>query len=101
MPRSVPLKLNVTTVWEHPPGAKYNAFVVTPAVLLAAGQSSQGQSSAFLTAVKIDDGAEVWRQPLPAPAVKGGLALAHDARLFLSLQDGRVLCFAETQTNSR
>ena len=54
-----------------------------------------------MQSLKIDDGAEVWRQPLPAPAVKGGLALDHEARLFLSLQDGRVLCLAETQTNSR
>lgn len=98
IPRPVPLKLNVTTVWEHPPGARYNAFIIAPGALLAASQSSQGRSGATLTALKIEDGAEIWRHPLPAPAVKGGIALDNDGRIIVSLQDGRVLCFSSTRT---
>ena len=48
----------------------------------------------FLAAVGIDDGSLVWRQSLPAAVVKGGTAMDHKARIFVSLADGRILCFA-------
>jgi len=79
-------------VWQHKPGDKYNGFVVAPEVLLTAGRAADGQG-AFLAAVNIADGAEIWRHSLPAPVVKGGLVMDHRARIFASLEDGHVLCF--------
>ncbi len=82
-------------LWEHKTGAKYNGFVVAPGTILAAGQTpSRGSANPFLAAVSIDDGSELWREALPAAVVKGGTAMDHKARIFVSLEDGRILCFA-------
>jgi outer membrane protein assembly factor BamB len=82
-------------LWEHAKGAKYNGFVVAPATILAAGQRPSGDSAhPFLAALRIDDGSELWREPLPAAAVKGGVAMDHAGRITVSLEDGRIVCFA-------
>jgi outer membrane protein assembly factor BamB len=82
-------------VWEQRRGTQYNGFIVAPHLLLAPGQAVvTGRSGAFLAALTIPDGAEIWRESLPAPVVNGGLAMDHFARTFVSLVDGRVLCFA-------
>jgi outer membrane protein assembly factor BamB len=85
-------KTKPATVWEHKPGTRYNSFIVGLGTLLAAGQGlSAGQSNSFLAAVNIEDGSELWRHELPAPAVKGGAAIDHQGRVFVALQDGRLL----------
>jgi outer membrane protein assembly factor BamB len=82
-------------VWTDPSLRQFNAFVVTPSVLLAAGQGAPGSGvKPFVVALAIEDGAEVWRHDLPVPPVKGGLAVDHTGRVFVSLADGRLLCLA-------
>ena len=78
------------TAWHLPPARKFNAFIVAPNALLAAGQEG---SQAFLAAVNLQDGSYLWQEKLPAPAVKGGLACDHQARVLISLSDGRTLCY--------
>jgi outer membrane protein assembly factor BamB len=87
-------------LWEHKRGAKYNSFIVGPGTLLAAGQarSADGPSS-FLVAVKTEDGAELWREELPAPVVRGGTAIDRQGRIFASLQDGRLLSWRAASSN--
>ena len=34
---------------------------------------------------------------LPAAPIKGGTAVDHEGRVFVSLADGQVLCFAPTR----
>jgi len=73
---------------------KYNGFIVAPDTLLTAGQAAvEGEVGPFPAAVNIKDGSEVWRERLPAAVVKGGAAVDRDARILVSLEDGRVLCF--------
>jgi len=80
--------------WEHRPGPKYNSFIVGPSTILAADRhDSEGRTTCFLAAFSIDDGAELWRQELPVAAVKAGTAIDHDARIFVSLQDGRIIAW--------
>jgi hypothetical protein len=50
--------------------------------------------ASFLAAVSIEDGSQLWRKELPAAVVRAGSAVDHRARIFVSLEDGRVLCFA-------
>ncbi|MBM4031281.1 MAG: hypothetical protein FJ291_05785 [Planctomycetes bacterium] len=91
-----PPKPTREAVWTDPARRQFNAFVVTPGVLLAAGQGAPGSGARpFVTAIAIDDGSEIWRHELPAPPVKGGLAVDRGGRIFASLADGRVLCLAE------
>jgi len=95
LPRAQEPKAKPSILWQHESRAKYNSFIVAPGVLLAAGQAtSKGRTSSSLAAVNIEDGSQLWRKKLPAPVVKGGTAVDHEARIFVSLEDGRVLCFA-------
>ena len=91
-------KAKPAVLWEDKSRAKFNSFVVSPDVLLTAGQTaSQDVAGSFLAAVDIESGSPIWREELPAPVVKGGTALDHKARIFVSLEDGRVLSLAPAE----
>jgi outer membrane protein assembly factor BamB len=81
-------------VWQDKSGRRFSAFVVGPNLLLAAGQAGPNEGGApILAAVNIQDGSDTWLEKLPAMAVPGGAAIDHARRIFVSLEDGRVLCF--------
>ena len=83
------------TLWQEPSGRAFNSFIVSGDVLLAAGTAGPYSSKgAFLAAVDVKDGSDIWRQELPAAVVKGGTAVDHDGRLFVSLENGQVLCLS-------
>jgi outer membrane protein assembly factor BamB len=82
-------------IWDHRGSLLLNAFIVTPDVALLA--TRERPANAGLTAVRVRDGSEVWQLELPAPAVRGGLAMDGGGRIFASLQDGTVLCLLGTQ----
>ncbi len=87
-------KAKPSILWQYSSRAKYNSFVIAPGTLMAAGQAnSEGVTNSFLAAVSIEDGSQLWRKELPAAVVKGGTAVDHEAQIFVSLEDGRVLCF--------
>ena len=92
------LKTKPAILWEDKSRRKFNSFIVAPRLLVAAGQApSQEEKKPFLAAVNVEDGSEVWREELPAAVVKGGTAVDHEARIIVSLQDGRILCFAAAE----
>jgi outer membrane protein assembly factor BamB len=79
-------------VWQHPANRHFNAFVVGQDLLLAAGHTvSDTGNASFLGTVKIEDGSLVWGERLSGPVVKGGLAIDHQRRVFVSVDDGRIL----------
>ena len=43
-------------------------------------------------AIQIEDGQTIWREELPAPVVKGGLAVDSAARIVATLENGQVVC---------
>jgi hypothetical protein len=81
-------------VWRLSPARKFNAFVVAPTLLLAAGQEG---AQAFLTAIRLQDGSSLWEENLPAAPVKGGLASDHQGRILISLSDGRISCYGPSR----
>jgi hypothetical protein len=94
-PPNAPGQATRDAIWTDRSRRQFNAFAVTPGVLLAAGQGARGSGDKpFVAAVAIEDGAELWRFDLPAPPVKGGLASDHAGRVFTALTDGRILCLA-------
>ena len=98
VPRRQPLKVRPPTVWEHKAPVRYNSFIVAPGVLLAAGQkATEGGPRSFLAAVNVEDGSEFWREKLPERVVKRGAAVDRAGRIFVSLDDARVLCFAAAE----
>jgi len=82
-------------LWQAPAGRRYNSLIVGPNAVLAAGQAAQGDAvGAFLAAVDVDSGKDLWYRRLPAAAVKGGTAVDGDGRIVVALQDGRIVCMA-------
>ena len=45
-------------------------------------------------AIQVRDGADLWIKPLPAAVVKGGTAIDSRGRIYVSLENGQLLCFA-------
>ncbi|KPJ74388.1 MAG: hypothetical protein AMS14_05565 [Planctomycetes bacterium DG_20] len=63
-------------------------------VALGANKVLLAISPEVLAAVRMEDGRDAWVQKLPAPPTSWGLAVDGAQRVFVTLEDGRVLCFA-------
>jgi len=82
-------------LWQDKSGRRFNSFIVSPGVLLAAGQTGTGDAqTSLLAAINTEDGSDLWSERLPAAVVKGGTALDHEGRIVVSLENGQVVCFA-------
>lgn len=74
-------------------GRRFTSFIVGPSSLLAAGNNGpKSPVEHFVAAVNLADGSDLWYEKLPAPAVKGGTAVDHAGRMFVALNDGRIIC---------
>jgi outer membrane protein assembly factor BamB len=84
------------SVWTDKARRRFHAFVVAADTLLAAGCTASGrvEHDPFLAAMEIATGAEIWREPLPAASVPGGIAVDHQGRIVVTLEGGQVLAFA-------
>jgi len=82
------------TVWQDGSGRRFNAFIISPDVLLAASQDAVGEHPS-LNAIDIGTGRQIWQEQLGACAVKGGLAVNHHEQIFVSLAGGQLHCYAE------
>jgi len=49
-------------------------------------------------AMNIKDGSDAWIYPISANAVKGGAAIDHAGRIFISLETGELLCFEPNES---
>jgi outer membrane protein assembly factor BamB len=85
-------------VWKKPDW-RFRCFAVDGKTLLAVGQPFRPAEGNFgLTALRIEDGMELWQQGIPAAPVRDGLALDSKGRVFVALEDGRILCFTPAGT---
>lgn len=89
--RNVPAAKNL---WQDDRARRFTSFIVSTDRLLATGHAERTPDEPFLAAVNIDDGSDAWIEEIPAEAVKGGTAIDRRGRIYVSLQDGRLLCFA-------
>lgn len=82
-------------IWADRLARRFNSFIVGRDALVAAGQGAEaGRSKPQLAAIALKDGSDLWREALPAPAVRNGAAIDNAGRLFVALDDGRLECFA-------
>ncbi len=80
------------TVWQDAANRRFTSFVVAKDTLLATGHPDARPRQAFIAAINIQDGSDVWRRDLPADAVKGGCAIDHSGHIYLTLENGQLLC---------
>lgn len=82
------------TAWQDQTNRRFTSFVVAGDLLLAAGHPDAAPDKTFLAAINVADGTDAWLHPLPAEAVPGGVAVDHAGRVYVSLENGDLLCFA-------
>lgn len=80
-------------VWRDSLDRRFTSFVVSKDRLLATGHEDKTPDKPFLVAIKISDGADLWQQNLTADAVKGGTAVDGAGRVFVTLENGQLMCF--------
>ena len=81
-------------IWRDRADRRFTSFVVSQDQILATGHPDKNPESTFLVAINIKDGSDAWLQKIPAEAVKGGTAIDHRGRIYVSLENGQLLCFA-------
>jgi outer membrane protein assembly factor BamB len=81
----------------------YEGFVKTSNALLVLGakpeKNADGNRKDCVAALSLKDGTLLWSQELPGPAVRWGLAVDGEGRIFASLEDGSVLCLDKAGTS--
>ena len=82
------------TIWKDPADRRFTSFIVSPTRLLATGHPDANADQAFLAAMNINDGSDAWLQEIPALAVKGGTAIDRRRNIYVSLENGELLCYA-------
>jgi outer membrane protein assembly factor BamB len=80
-------------LWQDKANRRFTSFVVTDSTLLATGHVEGDDGNSFLVSMDTSDGSDNWLESIPAGAVKGGAAIDHQGRIFLSLENGQLLCF--------
>ncbi|MEQ9410713.1 MAG: PQQ-binding-like beta-propeller repeat protein [Fuerstiella sp.] len=80
-------------VWQDDQNRRFTSFVIAGDTLLASGHTEQTPDKPFLTAIRIADGSELWKQELPADVVKGGIAVDAAGRIYVTLENGQLHCF--------
>lgn len=84
-------------VWKDSGNRRFTSFTVTDKTLLATGHPDGDETHSFLVSINTSDGSDNWIKQLPADAVKGGTSIDHQGRLYVALEDGRLLCFTPTK----
>ena len=82
------------SLWQDKADRRFTSFVVSDDKLLATGHPDKTPDDNFLVAINVEDGSDVWLEELPADVVKGGTAIDHQRRIYVSLETGKLLCFA-------
>ena len=81
-------------IWRDGENRRFTSFVVMKEQVLVAGHADEAPDKPFLGAISISDGTDLWQQDLPADAVKGGTAIDAEGRVFVTLENGQLICFA-------
>ncbi len=80
-------------IWQDKTDRRFTSFLVTSDRLLAAAHLDASPEKPFLVASRIEDGSDLWQQPLPSLAVKGGVAINREGTIFVAMENGRLRCY--------
>jgi outer membrane protein assembly factor BamB len=84
--------------WTQKAVSRIQGLAVTKNALVIAGThdpvKKTDRTSYTVLALSLKDGSVLWQEALPATPASWGLALDRDGRVIVSLEDGRVLCYA-------
>ena len=84
-------------IWQDARDRRFTSFVISPETLMATGHTEDEPEKPFILGMRIRDGADLFSYELPADAVKSGIAVDHTQRVYVTLENGRLLSFAPRQ----
>jgi outer membrane protein assembly factor BamB len=82
-----------TPVWQDKLNRRFTSFVVSGDELLATFHPDNKPKESQLVRLQIQNGADREVHPLPADAVKGGTAIDAAGHVFVTLENGQLMCF--------
>lgn len=86
-----------TDVWRDKLNRRFTSFVVAGDELLATFHPDDKPQESQLIRLDIRTGADREVHPLPADAVKGGTAVDAAGHVFVTLENGRLMCFKKEE----
>ncbi|MBX3420029.1 MAG: PQQ-binding-like beta-propeller repeat protein [Pirellulaceae bacterium] len=81
-------------IWQDTQRTRLTAVAICSNALIACGHTEAQQNQSQLMAIDFATGQRLWSHPLPADAVKSGLAIDAGSNIFVTLENGQLLCFA-------
>jgi outer membrane protein assembly factor BamB len=83
-------------LWQKRQVQWFRGFAVHDSALVATGdEQPDAQGKHFLEALAMADGSTLWYQELPGRAVRGGVAINGTGQIFVTLENGQLLAFAQ------
>jgi len=83
-------------LWQDNKDRRFTSFIVSEKgdTLLAAGHPDEKPEEAFLVSINIHTGEDQWIEKLPSVPVKGGTAIDSSGRIFVTMENGEIRCYA-------
>ncbi len=81
-------------IWQDSANRRFTSFIATDSTLLATGHVDGQPGESFLVSINVDDGSDRWIEKIPSVVVKGGASIDHLGRIYLTLENGKLLCFS-------
>ncbi|MBC8325201.1 MAG: PQQ-binding-like beta-propeller repeat protein [Verrucomicrobia subdivision 3 bacterium] len=79
-------------LWRDARGRRFAGFIVGKTRLLGVGDQG-AEKDPFITLINLKTGNDEWTAKLPAQPIKGGASIDSAGRIWVTLVDGRVMCF--------
>ncbi|MFC1758667.1 PQQ-binding-like beta-propeller repeat protein, partial [Planctomycetota bacterium] len=80
-------------LWRDQNRRRSTSYIVSKNHLVLGCHPDGVPNKPSLVLLDIEDGSKIWEQTLPALPVKGGTAIDHKGRIFVSLENGKLCCF--------
>ncbi|MFT5526776.1 MAG: outer membrane protein assembly factor BamB, partial [Pirellulaceae bacterium] len=85
------------SIWTDAKNRRFTGVLIADDTLIATGHPDGNPEETFIVAIDIKTGVDMWLHKIPAGVVKGGTAVDRDGNIYLSLEDGRLICFGAKQ----
>ena len=80
-------------IWNDKQKLRFSGYALNDTKMVASAHVDGNEKAPFLISINLETGEETSRQPLPALAVKGGVALNYAGRVFVAMENGELACF--------
>jgi outer membrane protein assembly factor BamB len=85
-------------IWKDAKNRRFTGVLISGDTLIATGHPDDKPTETFIVAIDIKTGVDKWIHKIPAGTVKGGTAIDRDGNIYLSLENGKLICLGSKKT---